>query len=93
MKSPGVPYGRSARALAQAVGVKPSPQSIVAVYELIRSGSMNSPASVIVSPSLAVVSDKFRSGELNCGVTLFTATFANAYPAISFWSVTEPMIV
>ena len=47
------------------VGVVPSPQSIVTVYELSASGSVNWPSSAIVSPSLAVVFDKPRSAAVN----------------------------
>ncbi len=60
------------------VGVEPSPQSIVTVYELTASGSVNWPSSVIVSPSLAIVFDKLRSAAVNCGATLLTVTLADA---------------
>ena len=52
-------------------------------------GSVNWPFSVIVSPSLAIVSDRLRSAAVNCGATLLTVTLADAVPTLPSSLVTE----
>ena len=64
--------------LVRTVGVEPSPQSIVAVYELSVSGSVNWPSRAIGSPSVTIVGDTLKSAAVNWGATLLTVTVAEA---------------
>ena len=75
------------------VGAEPSPQSIVAVYELSGSGSVNWPVRVIVSPSVATGSERFRSAAVNCGATSCTTRLADAWPVLYSSLVTWERIV